>query len=280
METYGLVNTDGEMVNDVHSVSAENKLEALIAMCLMYNHENHDTGYVTDGAGIYEYQGFDSKDDDCMKDFPGFNPDVDPYLDPDKYDTEKFYNKYCLEDLLSVDPCYTLIRNDEDDFEDSELGCYENEEDARRAVRQEFLFDDGKFTVKDPNGYREYSLLVSVKGHDDDYNSGRWNADYDSDWFENDEEALKNLKDWMRNYEFDLLSDDEETFELEDIEGRCYCDNRLVGTIDGYDLSNELTEKAEQEQVTKPSLADIKKKVAEKKNSPEHTDKKTKSNGR
>lgn len=61
----------------------------------------------------------------------------------------------------------------------------------------------------------------------------------------------------MRNYEFDFISDDDETVELEDIEGSCFCGNRLVGTIDGYDLSNELTDKAEQEQVTKPSLADI-----------------------
>ena len=268
MTTYGLYNTNGEIVSDVHSVSAENKLEALVAMCLRYNHENHDTGYATDGDDIYEYQGFDPEDDDCMKDFPGFNPEVDPYLDPDKYDTDKFYKKYCYEDLLSVTPCYTLIRNDKDDFEDSELGCYENKEDASRAasVRKEFLFDDGEFAVKTPDGYKEYSLLVGVKGHYDDYHSGRWEADYYSDWFESDEKALENLKDWMRHYEFDSIGEEiGETVELEDIEGSCYCGNRLVETVDGSDLSNELTDKAEQEPVTKPSLSDVKKKVAEKK---------------
>ena len=283
MTTYGLYNSNGEIISDVHSVSAENKLEALVAMCLRYNHENHDTGYATDGNEIYEYQGFDPEDDDCMKDFPGFNPDVDPYLDPDKYDTDKFYNKYCYEGMLDVDLCYTLIRNDKDDFEDSELGCYENKEDASRAasVRKEFLFDDGEFAVKTPDGYKEYSLLVGVKSHYDDYHSGRWEADYYSDWFESDEKALENLKYWMRNYEFDSISDDiGETVELEDIEGSCFCGNRLVGTIDGSDLSDELTDKAEQEQVTKPSLADVKKKVAEKKVSADYTDGKTKSNGR
>lgn len=280
--TYGLYNSAGEIVSDVHSVSAENKHEALIAMCLRYNHENHDTGYATDGDEIYEYQGFDPEDDDCMKDFPGFNPDVDPFLDPDKYDTDKFYDKYCYEDLLSVDLCYTLIRNDEDDFEDSELGCYENEADARRAasVRNEFLFDDGKFTVKDPDGYRNYSLLVGVKGHDDDYKSGRWNDDYYSDWFESDDEALENLKDWMRNYEFDAISDDDETVELEDIEGGCFCDDRLVGTVDGSDLSDELTEKAEQEQVAKPSLADVKKEVAKKRETMDEAGTKARNHGR
>lgn len=280
--TYGLYNSAGEIVSDVHSVSAENKHEALIAMCLRYNHENHDTGYATDGDEIYEYQGFDPEDDDCMKDFPGFNPDVDPFLDPDKYDTDKFYDKYCYEDLLSVDLCYTLIRNDEDDFEDSELGCYENEADARRAasVRKEFLFDDGKFTVKDPDGYRNYSLLVGVKGHDDDYKSGRWNDDYYSDWFESDDEALENLKDWMRNYEFDAISDDDETVELEDIEGGCFCDDRLVGTVDGSDLSDELTEKAEQEQVAKPSLADVKKEVAKKRETMDEAGTKARNHGR
>lgn len=273
MTTYGLYNTNGEIVSNEHSVSAENKLEALITMCLRYNHENHDTGYVTDGAEIYEYQGFDPNDD-CMKDFPGFNPDVDPFLDPDKYDTDKFYDKYCYEDMLSVDLCYTLIRNDEDDFEDSELGCYENEEDARRAalVRKEFLFDDGKFTVKDPDGYRKYSLLVSEKGHDDD-NSGRWNADYVNDWFKNDEAALENLKDWMRDY-------DDETVELEDLEGSCYCDDKLVGTINGSDLSIELTDKAEQEQVTKPSLADVKKEVAKKRIAMDEAGTKARNHGR
>lgn len=281
-KTYGLFNSAGEIVSDVHSVSAENKLEALVAMCLRYNHENHDTGYVTDGDEIYEYQAFDPKDDDCMKDFPGFNPDVDPYLDPDKYDTDKFYDKYCYEGMLDVDPCYTLIRNDEDDFEDSELGCYENEADARRAasVRKEFLFDDGKFTVKTPDGYREYSLLVGVKGHDDDYKSGRWNDDYYSNWFESDDEALENLKDWMRNYEFDAISDDDETVELEDIEGSCFCDDRLVGTVDGSDLSDELTEKAEQEQVAKPSLADVKKEVAKKRETMDEAGTKARNHGR
>lgn len=280
MATYGLVNTDGEMVSDVHSVSAENKLEALIAMCLMYNHENHDTGYVTDGAGIYEYQGFDPKDDDCMKDFPGFNPNVDPYLDPDKYDTDKFFDKYCYKDMLSVDLCYTLNR---EGFEDPELGCYENEADARRAVRQEFFLDKDEYTVKDPDGYRRYSLYVSAKGYDDDYNSGEMNADYFNGWFENDEAALENLKDWMRDYDFDLFGDElSEKIGLEDLEGSCYCDDgdRFVGSIDGSELSEELTNKAEQEQVTKPSLADVKKKVADKKEAVDHTEKKAKSNGR
>ena len=283
METYGLFNSAGEIVDDVHSVSAENKLEALIAMCLRYNHENHDTGYATDGNEIYEYQGFDQKDDDCMKDFPGFNPDVAPYLNPDKYDTEKFRDKYCLENSLSVDLCYTLIRNDEDDFEDSELGCYEDEADARKAalVRKQFLFDDGKFAVKDPDGYREYSLMVFIKGHDDDYNSGRWEDDYYSDWFESDEEALENLKDWMRNYEFDSISEDiGETVELEDLDGSCYCEDRLVETIDGSDLSDELTDKAEQEQVTKPSLADVKKTVTEKRETMDEAGTKARNHGR
>lgn len=278
MTTYGLYNTNGEIVSDVHSVSAENKLEALLAMCLRYNHENHDTGYVTDGAEIYEYQGFDPEDDDSMKDFPGFNPDVDPYLDPDKYDTDKFFDKYCYEDMLSVDLCYTLNR---EGFEDPELGCYENEADARKAARNELFLDDGEFTVKDPDGYREYSLLVSVKGHDDDYNSGRWEADYYSGWFENDEEALENLKDWMRNYEFDSISDDTgETVELEDLEGGCICDERLVGNIDGSKLSDELTDKAEQEQVTKPSLADVKKEVAKKRIAMDEAGTKARNHGR
>lgn len=47
-----------------------------------------------------------------------------------------------------------------------------------------------------------------------------------------------------------------------------------------HDLSDEQTDKVDQEQVTKPSLADVKKKVAEKKSSTDHTDKKTKLNGR
>lgn len=277
-KTYGLFNDAGEIVSDVHSVSAENKLEALAAMCLRHNHENHDTGYVTDGAEIYEYQGFDPEDDDSMKDFPGFNPDVDPYLDPDKYDTDKFFDKYCYKDMLSVDLCYTLNR---EGFEDPELGCYENEADARKAARNEFFLDDGEFTVKDPDGDRRYSLYVSAKGHDDDYNSGRMNADYVNDWFASDEEALENLKDWMRDYDFDLFGDElGETIELEDLEGCCFCDDgdRLVGKIDGSDLSGELTDKAEQ--VTKPSLSDVKDAVAEKKSSADHTEKKSKSNGR
>lgn len=279
MATYGLYNTNGEIVSDVHSVSAENKLEALIAMCLRYNHENHDTGYVTDGARIYEYQGFDPKDDDCMKDFPGFNPDVDPYLDPDKYDTDKFRDKYCLEDSLGVFQCCTLIRND------VEFGCYDDYADAREAALNDFCFNDDEFTIKDPDGNssRQYSLLVGIKGHDDDYTYGRWEPDYYSDWFENDKEALENLKDWMRDYEFDAISEDiGETVELEDLQGCCRCDDGdiLVRIIDGADLVKELTDKAEQEQVAKPSLADVKKKVAEKKSSADHTEKKTKSNGR
>lgn len=107
------------------------------------------------------------------------------------------------------------------------------------------------------------------------------NADYVNDWFASDEEALENLKDWMRDYDFDLFGDElGETIGLEDLEGCCFCDDgdRLVGKIDGSDLSGELTDKAEQ--VTKPSLADVKKEVAEKKNSVDHTGSKKKDNGR
>ena len=153
MKIYGLFNDAGEMVSGVYPVTAKNKFEALISICHIRNRGGHrQAGFVTDGDKIYEY------DSEyyywCGKDFPKFNPDVDPYLNPDKYDIEKFRDEYCYNcynDSFSVDPCYTLTKNDENVFEDPEIGYYKNEEDARRAARKFFL-DDSEFTIIDPKG--------------------------------------------------------------------------------------------------------------------------------
>lgn len=58
---------DGEKIEGVSTVEAENKTDALTAMCEMLNNDNEVYNFVVTGDEIYQYEGVIQDGDDPVR---------------------------------------------------------------------------------------------------------------------------------------------------------------------------------------------------------------------
>ena len=58
---------DGEKIEGVSTVEAENKEDALLSMCEMLNNENEVYNFVVTGDEIYQYEGVIQDGDDPVR---------------------------------------------------------------------------------------------------------------------------------------------------------------------------------------------------------------------
>mgnify|MGYP000953100173 CR=1 FL=1 len=71
---------------------------------------------------------------------------------------------------------------------------------------------------------KDYTLMVAIKGREQDYRSGALEPDYVELSFENDDAAMENLHDWVDNYAKEYGGDPNEEYT-----GSCFCGDELIG---------------------------------------------------